>query len=119
MAKKFICTTTMPIVQTKAGKIRGYYLDGTYTFHGIKYADAQRFKMPTPVKPWNGVKDALCYGHIAPLLAPFDMNTEMLMPHRLWPEHEHCQYLNIWSRSIDPGAKKPLHKAASPFEKLR
>ena len=40
MAKEFICSTTQPIVQTVAGKVRGFAVDGTYTFHGIKYADA-------------------------------------------------------------------------------
>jgi putative protease len=43
MAKKFVCSSTEPIVQTKAGKMRGFILDGTYTFHGIKYANAKRF----------------------------------------------------------------------------
>ena len=36
MAKEFICSTTQPIVQTVAGKVRGFAVDGTYTFHGIK-----------------------------------------------------------------------------------
>ena len=55
MAKNFVCTTTEPIVQTKAGKLRGFILDGTYTFYGIKYADAKRFQQPTPPAPWEGV----------------------------------------------------------------
>ena len=59
MAKNFVCTTTEPIVQTKAGKLRGFILDGTYTFYGIKYADAKRFQQPTPPPPGEGVKDAL------------------------------------------------------------
>ena len=42
MAKKFVCSTTEPVVSTKAGKVRGFCVDGTYTFHGIKYADADR-----------------------------------------------------------------------------
>lgn len=46
MAKEFICSATSPVVQTKAGKLRGFVVDGTYTFHGIKYADAKRFQMP-------------------------------------------------------------------------
>ncbi len=108
MAKKFLCSTSEPIVQTQAGKLRGYCLDGTYTFHGIKYANAKRFKMPTPVQPWDDVKDALGYGCIAPLLDPFSHDNELLMPHRLWPESENCQYLNIWTRSIDAAAKKPV-----------
>ncbi len=108
MTKKFICTKNEPVVDTKAGKIRGFYFDDTYTFHGIKYADAKRFMMPEPVKPWQGVKDALHYGEIAPLLDYFDLNTEMLSPHRLWPQSEDCQYLNVWSGNLDASAKKPV-----------
>ena len=64
MAKKFVCTTTEPVVQTRYGKLRGFILDGTYTFYDIKYADAKRFQLPTPPQSWEGVKDALGYGYV-------------------------------------------------------
>ena len=108
MAKKFVCSSTEPVVQTKAGKLRGYAIDGTYTFHGIKYADAKRFQMPTEVEPWDGVKDAMSYGYICPILAdPVPMG-EVMVPHRYWLNDENCQYLNIWTQSICPSSKKPV-----------
>jgi para-nitrobenzyl esterase len=108
MAKKFVCSSTEPIVQTKAGKIRGFILDGTYTFHGIKYADAKRFRMPTEVEPWDGVKDALSYGFVCPMLTPETAVGEIMVPHRYWPKDENCQYLNVWTQSVDSKAKKPV-----------
>lgn len=108
MAKHFVCSTTKPIVQTKAGKLRGFIVDGTYTFHGIKYADAKRFQAPTPPTPWEGVKDALSYGYVCPMLSRETAAGEIMVPHRYWPKDEHCQYLNIWTQSIDPSAKKPV-----------
>ena len=108
MARKFICTKTEPIVQTKAGKLRGFILDGTYTFHGIKYANAKRFHQPTPVEPWEGVKDALAYGYTCPLMRQDEPSNELFVPHRYWPQDENCQYLNIWTQSVDPTAKKPV-----------
>lgn len=108
MARKFVCSSTEPIVQTKAGKIRGFQLDSTYTFHGIKYADAKRFQMPTEVEPWDGVKDALSYGFVCPLLSHETATDEVLIPHRFWPKDENCQYLNIWTQSLNPDAKKPV-----------
>ena len=39
MARDFMCTKTEPVVQTKAGKLRGFRIDGVYAFHGVKYAD--------------------------------------------------------------------------------
>ena len=55
MARNFMCTKTDPVVETKAGKLRGFQLYGTYAFHGVKYADAKRFHQPTPVEPWEGI----------------------------------------------------------------
>lgn len=108
MARKFICSATEPIVRTKAGRIRGFIIDGTYTFHGIKYADAKRFQKPEEVAPWEGVKDALSYGYVCPMLSQDVPTGEIMVPHRYWPKDENCQYLNIWTQSIDREAKKPV-----------
>lgn len=108
MTKSFLCSSKGPIVQTKAGKIRGFKEDSTYTFHGIKYCDARRFQMPSKVKPWTGVKDALSYGYVCPLLSKPVPFGEVMVPHRYWIENEHCQYLNIWTQTLDEGAKKPV-----------
>lgn len=108
MAKMFVCSKTEPIVKTKAGKIRGFIIDGTYTFHGIKYANAKRFQAPTEVEPWEGVKDALSYGFVCPMLEPETAVGEIMVPHRYWPKDENCQYLNIWTQSIEPDANKPV-----------
>lgn len=109
MAKQFICTSTYPIVETKQGKIRGFVEDGTFKYYGIKYADAKRWEMPVDVQPWEGVKDALGYGYVSPLLSQDTPSSgEIKVPHRYWPQNEHCQYLNIWTQSIDKGVKKPV-----------
>ena len=108
MAKKFICSMTEPIVETPCGKIRGFFYDGTYTFHGIKYANAERFQMPTPVEPWEGVKDALGYGYTCPTFREERTTPEIKTPHRYWPKNEACQYLNVWTQSLKKDAKKPV-----------
>lgn len=33
MGNYFVCSKTDPIVETKAGKIRGFRINTTYTFH--------------------------------------------------------------------------------------
>ena len=108
MGNYFVCSKTDPIVETKAGKIRGFRINTTYTFHGIHYAEADRFQMPQPIKPWTGIKDALSYGYVCPLLKQDEPSMEVLVPHRYWPQNEHCQNLNIWTQSLDPDAKKPV-----------
>ena len=108
MAKQFICSPDYPVVETRAGKLRGFVTDGTFTFHGVKYADAKRFQPPAPPQPWEGVRDALSYGYVCPMLDRETANGEIMVPHRYWPKDENCQYLNIWTQSIDRNAKKPV-----------
>ncbi|MCD7863183.1 MAG: carboxylesterase family protein [Lachnospiraceae bacterium] len=107
MAKQFICDETT-IAATKSGKVQGFLEDSTYIFQGIKYADAGRFQSPVPVKPWEGVKPAMSYGYVCPLLSQEKPNGEVLVPHRYWLMDENCQYLNIWTQSLDTSAQKPV-----------
>ena len=108
MAKEFLCTSSEPVVSTKYGKLRGFRYDDIYHFYGIKYADAKRFQMPKEVEPWDGIKDALSYGYIAPLMEQESPQGDLTVPHRFWPKSEDCQYLNIWTPSLDQGAKKAV-----------
>ncbi len=107
MARDFRCGADT-VARTADGALRGFYLDGQYIFQGIKYADARRFHAPEPVKPWEGVKEATNYGYICPVANEPMPTGELLIPHRFWPSNEHCQYLNIWTGSLEAGAKKPV-----------
>ena len=108
MSKEFLCTVTEPVVETKEGKLRGYKYGSTYYFLGVKYANCERWKQPTPVEPWEGVKDALNYGYITYPSSPDSPNGDVMIPHRFWPKSEDCLNLNIWTQSIDRTAKKPV-----------
>lgn len=108
MEKKFVCTADEPVVQSTAGKLRGFIYDGVYTFYGIKYADAERFQAPVPPAAWEGVQDAVNYGYVCPMSGNPAPKSELYIPHRFWPSNEHCQYLNIWSPTLEPGARKPV-----------
>ena len=35
-------------------------------------------------------------------------SVEIMIPHRYWPEDENCQNLNIWTKSLDREAKRPV-----------
>ncbi|MBR3544476.1 MAG: carboxylesterase family protein, partial [Oscillospiraceae bacterium] len=107
MARRFYSGADTTVM-TAEGLLKGFFLDDVYTFHGIKYADAERFQMPTAPQPWEGVKDATNYGYICPVSGEPMPTGEILIPHRFWPANEHCQYLNIWSPTLDGGAKKPV-----------
>ena len=108
MARKFICRPDYPVVDTEWGKLRGFLLDDVFTFYGVQYAKARRFHMPEALEPWEGIKDATSYGCIAPTMGNPIPSGEILIPHRYWPENENCQSLNIWTKSLDKDAKKPV-----------
>lgn len=94
----------VPVLHTTSGDLKGYFYDGVYIYKGIPYAYADRFQMPVPSK-WNGVKDATNYGFVCPLQNQDTPNGELMVPHRYWPQDEHCQSLNIWTNKLDPEAK--------------
>lgn len=97
----------VPVLETTSGKLKGYFYDGEYIFKGIPYAQAKRFQMPAASK-WEGIKEATSYGFVCPLLNQDTPNGELLVPHRYWPQDEHCQNLNIWTKKLDENAKAPV-----------
>lgn len=97
----------VPVLETTSGKLKGYFYDGEYIFKGIPYAHADRFQMPVESK-WEGVKEATSYGFVCPLMTQDTPNGEILVPHRYWPQNEHCQNLNIWTKTLDKEAKNPV-----------
>lgn len=108
MGKDFICRSDYPIVETTAGKIRGYKLGDVFRFYGIQYAVAKRWQQPEKVKPWDGVKDALNFGCTTYPLVEESIDSDMLCPLRFWQHSEDCLNLNVWTKSIEKGVKKPV-----------
>ena len=62
--------TANPVVETTAGKVRGFSNRGISTFLGIPYGasttGANRFVAPVKPDPWPGVRNCLIYGHSCP-----------------------------------------------------
>lgn len=97
-----------PVVETKYGKIRGITYGDIQMYMGVKYADAARFKMPVDQQPWEGVKNALKYGHISPQMGepePPNYYRGLFLHQK---EGEDCQNLNIWAPKHKEGEKKPV-----------
>lgn len=98
-----------PVVRVKGGSLRGLKEGKTFSFLGIRYAEAERFGPPKPVEPWTGIKNAQVWGPVCP--SPEQVNVsgdELVFPHRYWIENEHCQYLNVWTQNLAPAVKKPV-----------
>lgn len=108
LTSEVTCTYNDPVAQTKQGKLRGLKIDSTYLFRGIKYANARRFHFPTPVEPWEGVKEAFQFGHVCCELNTPVPHDQYNVPHFFYPQNEDCQYLNVWTQSLSPDARKPV-----------
>ena len=49
------------------------------------------------------------FGYVCPQIhAPRLGGGEIMNPHRFWPESEDCLNLNIWTKTLDPGARQPV-----------
>lgn len=64
--KNFVCRDGFAEVNTNAGRIRGFMENDVYTFLGIPYGKAKRFKKAEPVSPWKGTLTATTYGYTCP-----------------------------------------------------
>ena len=89
-----------PIVQTLAGRIRGYRDAGIFVFKGVRYgADtgSRRFRPPVRPEPWTDIRDALTFGPIAP--QPTSSG---------WVMGEDCLHVNVWTPGLGDGARRPV-----------
>jgi para-nitrobenzyl esterase len=122
---KVIASDSATVVETSAGKIRGFERNGVYIFQGVPYgastSGANRFMPPAKPEPWAGIRNALAYGRICPQedsehfvadgknLAPNDEDAFLL--HRgsaIWVPGEDCLRLNVWTPEINGNGKRPV-----------
>jgi para-nitrobenzyl esterase len=103
--------TDLVSVETRSGTLRGRTIDDVHIFTGVRYGEdtaPRRFRTATPVQPWEGVRDALEFG--AQCVQPDLPDFELLRSG--WdaptPSSEDCLFLNIWTRGVDDGAKRPV-----------
>jgi para-nitrobenzyl esterase len=99
------------IVNTDAGKVRGYINNGIVTYKGIPYAEAKRFEAPQKPKTWTNVRSSLVYGPVAPLSDPTTSvsdEPEFVFNHSWGFTNEDCMRINVWSPGINDGKKRPV-----------
>jgi para-nitrobenzyl esterase len=110
------------IVETTAGKVRGFAANSIYAFKGIPYAastaGAQRFMPPAKPTPWSGVRSALALGPSSPQAfnstsigrrAGWNNDEEAFMFD--WDDgrpSEDCLRVNVWTPGLGAGRRRPV-----------
>ncbi len=108
------------MVNTPCGVIQGCKckLEGVVAFKGIRYANAKRFEYPIQVTHWEGVYEALKYGHCAYQPRTFsdgEKNMKRIFYYNefrkgeTYTYSEDCLFLNIWKPdSSNEDSKLPV-----------
>lgn len=110
------------IVSTTSGSYRGTHVDGVHGFLGMRYGSdtsGSRFRPASPARAHEGIADALAFG---PAALQFDSRllpgASRTGPSALYfprgqqtegiPVSEDCLTLNVWTPTVDPGARLPV-----------
>jgi para-nitrobenzyl esterase len=94
------------VVRTRAGLVRGE-AGAVTVFRGVPFAAAPvgalRWRPPTPVPAWEGIRDATCFGDDCP-----QKSSPINADSRAAGRSEDCLKLNIWTPQTGDAAPLPV-----------
>jgi para-nitrobenzyl esterase len=122
---RVVASDEATVVETTAGKIRGFEQNGVYTFKGVPYgastSGAGRFMPPEKPEPWTGIRNALAYGRVSPQDITSNLDTDghnlanhdedAFLLHRgsaIFVPGEDCLRVNVWTPEINGSHKRPV-----------
>jgi para-nitrobenzyl esterase len=112
---RITASDTKSIVETTAGKVRGYTRNGIHIFKGIPYgastAGKNRFMPPVRPDPWPGVRSSLHYGSVCPTPPRAGWHQDESSFLFQWDDGqpgEDCLRINLWTPAINDHRKRPV-----------
>jgi len=124
--RSVIASDAKTVVETSAGKIRGFQRRGVYAFKGVPYgastSGANRFMAPAAPEPWLGIRNSLQFGRACfqarassthfnfdgKNQAPSDEDSFLLHRRGILSTGEDCLRLNVWTPEINGPGRRPV-----------
>lgn len=110
-----VASDAKSVVDTTAGKVRGFTRNGIYTFKGIPYAGTTagnaRFMPPAKPTPWTGVRSSLYFGWVCPQAPRTGWANDETAFMFEWDDGipgEDCLRVNLWTPGINDNKKRPV-----------
>jgi para-nitrobenzyl esterase len=109
-----VASSSKPVVETTAGKVRGYSARGILTFKGIPFAAStagpNRFMPPAKPVAWTGLRSSMYYGQVCPQGARVGWKNDEESFMFEWDDGqpgENCLRVNVWTPGAD-NRKRPV-----------
>ncbi len=118
-----VASSAKGIVETTAGKIRGFNHNGVFIYKGVPYGaptgGANRFKPPVKPTPWAGVRSSLNYGSTCPNNIPSLDGSEnspgndedgflLYRSYTTSRAGEDCLRVNVFTPEVNGSKKRPV-----------
>lgn len=106
---------SIAIADTQYGKVKGYILNGIYTYLGIPYGAStsgeNRFMPPQEPESWDGVLPTVFWGDSAPQITDDKYHNDYNSFADHWNYYEvseDCLRLNVWTPGLADNKKRPV-----------